>query len=149
MSRIETTVDAVELAPRHDVAFFRDVAIPAGLPVFTIKSRALVGSTLPEPIGGDRGRAGLTEVAARVAAQARRYDDIEVKARQTHANLSVNRWNQTSLVTQSREERSILRGDLAHSIASPAARRPTLDELRGRRCFRSTARSTASGRDSS
>ena len=84
--RPSTTVD---LAPRHDVAFFRDVAIPADLPVFTIKDRALVGSTLPEPIGGDRGRAEMAEVAARVAAQARRYDNIEVKARRTYTSRLV------------------------------------------------------------
>ncbi len=120
VSRAETTVETVDLAPRHDVAFFRDVAIPADLPVFTIKDRTLIGSTLPEPIVGDRGRAELAKVAARVADQAWRYDNIEVKARRVHASLTSNRWNQISVLGQSTEERSILRGDLAYYIAHGA-----------------------------
>jgi hypothetical protein len=120
VSRVETTVDPVDLAPRHDAAFFRDVAIPADLPVFTIKDRVLVGSTLREPIAGDRGTARMAEVAVRVAAQARRYDNIEVKARRIEASLTTNRWNQTSIVNQSRNERSILRNDLAYYVAHGA-----------------------------
>ena len=81
ISRTETTVDEVNLAPHHEAAFFRDVAIPADLPVFTIKDRRLVGSMLPEPFDDDWGRKKLAELAARVAEQEKRYDDIEVKAR--------------------------------------------------------------------
>ena len=57
------------------------MAIPAGLPVFTIKDRRLVGSMLPEPFDGDWGKRKLAELAARVAEQEKRYDDLEVKAR--------------------------------------------------------------------
>ena len=74
----------MNLAPRHEAAFFRDVAIPAGLPVFTVKDRRLVGSTVPEPFDDDWGKAHLAELARRVAEQERRYDDIEVKARAAH-----------------------------------------------------------------
>ena len=54
--RTETTIEEVNLSPRHEAAFFRDVAIPAGLPIFTIKDRRLVGSMLPEPFDDDWGR---------------------------------------------------------------------------------------------
>lgn len=57
-SRTETVVEKIDLAPHHDDAFFRDVAIPADLPVFTIRDRTLVGSTLPEPVGGGQTRRG-------------------------------------------------------------------------------------------
>src|SRR5262245_29710324 len=120
VSRIETSVDTVDLAPGHDLAFFREVAIPADLPVFTIKDWKLTGSTLPKPMDDDRGRAEMAKVAAGVAAQARRYDNLEVKARRVHTSATSNRWNQTTIVTQSREERSILRGDLAYYIAHGA-----------------------------
>ena len=51
--RTEMTIEEVSLAPRHQPAFFRDVAIPAGLPVFTVKDRCLVDSRVPEPFDDD------------------------------------------------------------------------------------------------
>jgi thiol-disulfide isomerase/thioredoxin len=114
VKRTETTVETVELAPHHEAGLFRDVAIPADLPVFTIKDRTLVGSTLREPTVGDRASAKLFQLAARVAEQERRYDDIEVKAhvRYKMVDPSLFQWN--PLAEQSREDRSIVRGDLAY-----------------------------------
>jgi hypothetical protein len=85
--RQETTVSTVDLAPHHDVAFFRDVAIPADLPVFTIKDRTLVGSAYPQPVGGDQEKVKLAEVVARVTEQEKRYRDLEVKARVDYRHL--------------------------------------------------------------
>ena len=122
--RTETIVEKVDLAPRHEAAFFRDVAIPAGLPVFTIKDRRLVGSMLPEPFDDDWGRRKLAELAARVADQERRYDDIEVKARATmDISPSIRCPIRMSGSTRRSEERSIVRGGLAYSIAASTDRR--------------------------
>src|SRR5262249_59708144 len=88
--RTETIIERVALAPRHGTAFFRDIPIPADLPVFTIKDRTLVGSALPEPIGGDREKMKLAEVVAQVAEQEKRYADLEVKARVAYKFLNSN-----------------------------------------------------------
>ena len=114
VERTETIVEQVELAPHYEAALFRDVVIPADLPVFTIKDRALVGSTLPEPADGDRGPTKLLELAAQVAEQERRYHDIEVKARvrSNRAYQGLAQWD--PLVEEAWEDRSIVRGDLAY-----------------------------------
>ena len=114
VSRTETAVEQIELAPRHEAAFFRDVAIPADLPVFTIKDRKLVGSMLPEPFDDDWGRTEAGELAARVAEQENRHDDIEVRARAADEVSSLVRAPRTSATTRSSEQRSIVRGDLAY-----------------------------------
>jgi hypothetical protein len=113
-SRTETIVEKVDLAPHYEAAFFRDVAIPADLPVFTIKDRALVGSALPEPIGGDRGKTKLAEVVARVAEQEKRYANLEVKARVNYKSLSSHILMEGLTVGQSQEGHSILQGNLAY-----------------------------------
>lgn len=110
----ETIVEKVDLAPRHDAAFFRDVAIPGDLPVFTIKDRALVGSSLPEPVGGDGEKAKLAEVIARVAEQEKRYRDIEVKSRVDYRNLGPSILMEGIITEESQEEHSILRTPLAY-----------------------------------
>ncbi len=117
VSHSETIVENVDLAPRHEAAFFRDVAIPAGLPVFTIKDRRLVGSMLPEPFDDDWGKRKLAELAARVAEQEKRYDNLEVRARTItkypHSSASAQnvRYDEMS------EERSIVRDGLAYSTS--------------------------------
>ncbi len=113
-SRTEMVVEKVDLAPRHDDTFFRDVAIPADLPVFTIRDRALVGSTLPEPVGGDQEAAKLAEVVARVAEQERRYRDLEVKARVDHRQLRTQIRMDGLYTEETQEEHSILRTPLAY-----------------------------------
>ncbi len=116
LRRTETIVEKVDLAPRHEAAFFRGVAIPAGLPVFTIKDRRIVGSMLPEPFDDDWGRTRLAELAARVAEQEKRYDHIEVKSRATWTYPRSSGPNQNVRFDQTSEERSIVRGGLAYSI---------------------------------
>lgn len=113
-SRTETTVEKVDLAPKHEAAFFRDIAIPAGLPVFTIKDRALVGSAVPEPIGGEPEKRKLAEVVARVAEQEKRYANLEVKARVGYKSLSSDILMEGLIVEKPEEVRSILRGNLAY-----------------------------------
>jgi peroxiredoxin len=117
LRRTETIVEDVNLAPRHEAAFFRGVEIPPGLPVFTIKDRRIVGSTLPEPIDDDSGRTRLAELAARVAEREKRYDNIEVKAcaTWTYPRSSVPRQNVR--IGQRSEERSIVRGGLSYYVA--------------------------------
>jgi thiol-disulfide isomerase/thioredoxin len=112
--RIEMIVDKVDLAPRYDVAFFRNIAIPDGLPVFTIKNRTLIGSSLPHPVGGDQERSRLADVVARVADHEKRYQDLEVKARVVYKSLSTRHHMEGIITEQDREEYSILRGPLAY-----------------------------------
>jgi thiol-disulfide isomerase/thioredoxin len=112
--RTEAVVEKVDLAPQHEVAFFRDVTIPAGLPVFTIKDRALVDSALPEPIAGDAEKARLAEVVAQVAEQEKRYANLEVKARVGYKSLASHILMEGLTVNQSQEGHSILRGNLAY-----------------------------------
>jgi peroxiredoxin len=116
ISRTEMTIEEVSLAPHHDAAFFRDVAIPAGLPVFTIKDRTLVGSMLPEPVGDDRSKKNLAELARRVGEQENRYNDIEVKARTVWTYPRTSSSVQNARNDQMSEERSIQQGDRAYSI---------------------------------
>ena len=116
VSHTETIVENVDLAPRHEPAFFRDVPIPAGLPVFTIKDRRLVGSMLPEPFDDDWGKRKLAELAARVSAEEKRYDNLEVKARTiTRYPHSVS--SQNVRYDEMAEERSIVRKGLAYSTS--------------------------------
>ncbi len=131
VSQTNTIVDEINLAPRHDTGFFREVAVPRGLPVFTIKDRALVGSTLPSLLD-DRGPTKLAELAARVAAQEKRYDDIEVKARVSTKYFNPNKflnprndwvWN----------DHSLLRGDLAYFKSLGAVAQPDGWQDRGGR----------------
>ncbi len=110
-----TTARRVDPVPHNAESLFRDVAIPDGLPVFTIKDRALDGSKIPQPIAGDRGRRLLGRLAERVAEQARRYDPIEVRAVSVHAPLTPRRRRQTSLVEQAMEEHSIRLGERMYS----------------------------------
>jgi thiol-disulfide isomerase/thioredoxin len=112
--RVETTVERVDLAPRHDPAFFRDVAIPDDLPVFTIKDGALVGSTLPEPFGGDQEEAKLAEVIAKVRENEAKYADLEVKARMDYRHLGSDVFMEGIHTGQSRSQHSVLRGALAY-----------------------------------
>jgi thiol-disulfide isomerase/thioredoxin len=112
--RIEMTIDKVDLGPRHDDAFFREVAIPADLPVFTIKDRTLAGARFPEPVGGDQEKTKLAEVVARVAVQEKRYPDLEVKARVVYKFLSSSLVMEGIITEETREEHSILRGPLAY-----------------------------------
>ena len=112
--RRETTVDKVDLAPHHDVAFFRDVAIPADLPVFTIKDRALVGSAYPQPVGGEQEKARLGDVVARVAEQEQRYRDLEVKAHVDYSHLGTDILMEGIITEKTQEEHSILRSPLAY-----------------------------------
>jgi len=113
-SRTETIVDRLDLAPRHDAAFFHDVKFPDGLPVFTIKDRALVGSMLPEPLGGDQEKMKLAAVVSRLADEEKRYDDIEVTAVASYTFLNTTYRAPGMYGHASREERSVLRGTLAY-----------------------------------
>jgi hypothetical protein len=114
VKRTETIFEKVDLAPHYEAAFFRDITIPSDLPVFTIKDRKLVGSILREPIDGERPQTGLLRIAARVAKEENRYDDIDVKVHvRTHwVNPYLWQWN--PLAEELWEDRSILRGDLAY-----------------------------------
>jgi thiol-disulfide isomerase/thioredoxin len=112
--RTEMIVEEVDLAPRHENAFFRSVTIPADLPVFTIKDRSLVGSTLPEPTGGDQEKRQLAEVVAKVAEQENRYSDLEVKARVTFTSLQSSIRMENIITNDSHEVHSLLRGSSAY-----------------------------------
>ena len=113
-SRTVTVVDRVEIAPHHEDGFFKDVAIPADLPVFTLRDGSLVGSSLPEPVGGPEERAKLDEVVARVREQERRYEDLEVEARVAYRHVGTDRFMEGIITEQSNELRSVLRGELAY-----------------------------------
>jgi thiol-disulfide isomerase/thioredoxin len=117
-SRTVTVVEGISLAPRHDDAFFRDVAIPEGLPVFTLLDASLVGSSLPEPIGGPEEQVKLEEVVARVREQERRYDDLEVEARVIYRHVGSDRFMEGIITEQSNELRSVVRGEMAYFSGS-------------------------------
>ncbi len=112
--RTETVFEKIDLSPHHEDALFRDVAIPADLPVFTIKDRRVDGSNLPEPFDGDRGGEALEELAARVADQERRYDILDVEARVVLRQYPRPEIGPIVQLEWMREERSIVRGDLAY-----------------------------------
>jgi thiol-disulfide isomerase/thioredoxin len=107
-----TVVEAVSLDPHHDPAFFRDLAIPADLPVYTIRGGSLVGSALPEPVGGDREQAQLEEVVARVREQERRYADLEAVTSMTYKHVGTGLFMEGIITDQTRMEHSVVRGDL-------------------------------------
>jgi hypothetical protein len=108
--RTETIIEKVDLAPHHEAALFHDIPIPADLPVFTIKDRTLVGSSLPEPIDGDREKMKLAEVVAQVAEQEKRYADLEVEARVDYRFLNSNDRSEVIIDESSQAERSVLHG---------------------------------------
>ena len=110
----ETVVETLELAPRYNDAFFHDIAIPVGLPVFTIKDRTLLGSKMPEPIGGDQEKTKLAEVVSRVAKEEKRYDDLEVTAGVDYQAVTLIPRMGDIVAHSSREDRSVLRGSLAY-----------------------------------
>ena len=114
VKRTETILEKVDLAPNYEAPFFRDISMPADLPVFTIKDRKLVGSILPEPIDGDRPQTGLLRIAARVAKEENRYEDIEVKVKVRTYRVNPYLWQWNPLAEESWDDRSILRGELAY-----------------------------------
>ncbi len=117
VGRTVMTVEKVELAPHRAAAFFRDVPVPAELPVFTIKDRELAGWTPPRPIDDDRGRANLARLAARVAEQERRYDGLEVKAHERQSDINPDTLEQNRVAEWSSEGRSIQRKDRSFSTS--------------------------------
>jgi thiol-disulfide isomerase/thioredoxin len=114
--RTETTVEKADLGPRHELAFFRNVEIPAGLPLLTIRDENLVGSALPEPIGDEASeKAKLGEVVAKVHEQEPRYADLEVKARVSYQHFGLNGLLMEGTISeQTHVERSVLRGAQAY-----------------------------------
>ncbi len=114
-SRTETVVEKAGLGPRHDLVFFQDVQIPAGLPVFTIQDGKIVGSSLPEPIGDEaKEKAKLEEVVATVREQELRYADLEVKARVDYKHVGSDMFMEGIISEQTKADRSVLRGALAY-----------------------------------
>ena len=130
-------VEKVDLAPHHEDAFFRGVTIPGGLPVFTIKDRALVGSTLPETKEGDPEKLKLAEVVAKVAEQEKRFNDLEVKARVTYTSLQPAIRMANVIVNESHDEHSLLHGSSAYF-----ASRGTYTTLDGKRSARTYVRAS-------
>src|SRR5262245_12960936 len=133
IGHIQATVESVNLAPHHEIGFFRDVAIPADLPVFTLKDWRLVGSMPPEPPDDEGRRKKLAEVAAMVAAEEKRYDDIEVKARTARKMSRSATFASIVMTDEIQEERSIVRGDLAYytfrlEMSGPGAGQGTKDQ---------------------
>jgi BlaR1 peptidase M56 len=114
-SRTVTVVEKAALGPRHDLAFFQNVEIPAGLPVFLIRDGKLQGSSLPEPIEGEaKEKAKLEEVVARVHEQELRYADLEVKARVDYKHVGSDMFMEGIITEQTKAEHSVLRGALAY-----------------------------------
>ena len=110
-SRTETVVEKVDLGPHHDLAFFRDVAIPAGLPVFTIQDGQLVGSSLPEPIGDEATeKAKLAEVVARSASRRSGTPTSRSRPASTTQSSRLGISHGGIITEQSQAERSVLRG---------------------------------------
>ncbi len=108
----ETTILKVDLAPKYETAFFRDIPIPADLPVFEIKDRTLVGSTLPDRSDGAGAGTKLLELARRAGEQEKRYEDIEIKAHvRSGAVNSHYQW--APWAEELWEDRSIIKGELA------------------------------------
>jgi thiol-disulfide isomerase/thioredoxin len=112
--RTETNIDKAELAPHHDDAFFRGVAIPADLPVFTIEGHKLVGSEVVQASQTHQEPTKLLKIAAEVANQEKRYSDIEVKAHVRHRRAfpDLDQWCPS--VEEVWEDRSVLHGDLRY-----------------------------------
>ena len=114
-SRTETVVEAVDLGPRHDLAFFRAVAIPADLPAFTIRDGRLLGSSLPEPAGPEaEERAKLAEVVARVREEERRYANLEAKAHVRYRHVGPDLFMEGITTEETQGLRSVLRADRAY-----------------------------------
>jgi thiol-disulfide isomerase/thioredoxin len=112
--RTETVVDKVDLAPQYDDSLFRDVAVPADLPVFTIKDGALVGSALPEPIDGAEEEARLKEIVARVHDEEQHYAKLAVSARVRYQHVHPDLFMEGVITEMSHEERSVLHGALGY-----------------------------------
>jgi thiol-disulfide isomerase/thioredoxin len=114
-SRTETVVEKVGLNPHHELALFRDVEIPEGLPAFTIKDGTLEGSSLPGPVGDEaEEKAKLEEVVAKVREQEQRYSDLEVKARVGYKHLGSDLLMEGIITEQSQVERSVVHGALEY-----------------------------------
>ncbi len=114
-SRTETVIEKVVPRTRHDRAFFRDIEIPAGLPVFTIREGKLVGSSLAEPIADEaKERAKLQEIVAKVHQEELRYASLKVEARVDYKHLGVNSLMEGVIIEQKKEERSVIRGSSAY-----------------------------------
>ncbi len=114
-TRTETVVGKVKLGPHYDLAFFRDVPIPAGLPVFTIRDGTLVGSSLPQPIADEATeRAKLAEVVAKVHEQELRYADLEVKARVSYTHLGSDMFTEGITADETKADYSVLQGTNAY-----------------------------------
>jgi beta-lactamase regulating signal transducer with metallopeptidase domain/thiol-disulfide isomerase/thioredoxin len=114
-SRTETVVEQAGLGPRHDLVFFQDVQIPAGLPVFTIQDGRIFGSSLPEPIGDEaKEKAKLEEVIVKVREQELRYADLEVKARVDYKHVGSDMLMDGTITGRTEADRSVLRGALAY-----------------------------------
>ena len=114
VKRTETSLPKVDLAPHHDQAFFHDISIPADLPVFEIKDRLLVGSSLPEPFDSEAAQAKQLEIAARVGDQEARFDDIEVNLHGGFKTVTPQFPQWFPLSEDVWRDRSIVRGELAY-----------------------------------
>jgi thiol-disulfide isomerase/thioredoxin len=113
--RTETVVEKVSLQPNYDPSFFRDVELPADLPIFTIRDRKLVGSSLPEPIADEvEEKAKLAEVVAKVKEHESRYADLEVKAGFDYKHVGSSMHRSGVISEQTNAGRSVVRRNLAH-----------------------------------
>jgi hypothetical protein len=144
-----TTIAArVSLAPEHELSFFRDVPIPANLPTFTIKARALIGSRLPEPVPGETGERRLREALATLRENEARYANLEVKARSQEKYVISYDQRMGPFITDNRHERSVSRGTRGYlstreDFVGQSGTRSSYDEIEtfdgrwGRRLIRS------------
>jgi thiol-disulfide isomerase/thioredoxin len=113
-SRTEIVAKHADLKPHHDLAFFRDIEIPKGLPVFLIEYGALVGSAMPEPVKDEvEEKAKLAEIVAKVRAEEERYAQLEVKARVQYRHVG-DAFNEGLFTDQKHGLRSVVQGPLAY-----------------------------------
>lgn len=108
---VDTVVDSIVVFPRHDRAFFRDVAIPADLPVFTIRDGRLEGSTSTDPIDDVEGSKKFKELVDKVKKEEHKYEDIEVEAIYRYRLKNIRYFGIKSYVGQTYDEQSIVKGD--------------------------------------
>lgn len=111
--RSDMTVESVSLSPRHEPAFFREVAIPDGLPTFTVSHRRVVDAMPPQPFDDDWGREKMAELVRRVGEQERRYDALEVTSRTLSIHPHIFIASQDNSFDALSEERLVVRGDRA------------------------------------
>ena len=120
-SRTEMTVEKVDLAPHHDHAFFRNVTIPADLPVFTIKDRTLVGSPFQSP----RMAIWKNQSWQRSSPRSRSRRSATAMSRSRPASctgLDEIRRKEHLVTEASTDEHSLLRGSLAYFTSRETAR---------------------------